>query len=152
MKEYQRRFLCVLLAALFLLFAPCGALAGADEGKVLLPGEEGFRYEGEGFDTPEDAALYYLAGLKNQDFEQMLAAFALFNLAYRTTSEIVDLNNIRNKEHIGIWYFGSANHPTNAPSTTTGYLIVIGESGTLCKQRDGNQCDADGDNEGRSRN
>ena len=59
---------------------------------------------------------------------------ALFNLAYRTTSEIVDLNNIRNKEHIGVWYFGSANHPTNAPSTTTGYLIVIGESGTLCKQ------------------
>ena len=59
---------------------------------------------------------------------------ALFNLAYRTTSEIVDLNNIRDKEHIGVWYFGSANHPTNAPSTTTGYLIVIGESGTLCKQ------------------
>ena len=76
MKGIQKRFLCVILAALFLLFAPCGALAGADEGKVLLPGEEGFRYEGEGFDTPEDAALYYLAGLKNQDFEQMLAAFA----------------------------------------------------------------------------
>ena len=59
---------------------------------------------------------------------------ALFNLAYRTTSEIADLNNLRNKEHIGVWYFGSANHPTNAPSTTTGYLIVIGESGVLCKQ------------------
>ena len=76
MKEYQRRFLCVLLAALFLLSVPFGAPARADEGGVLLPGEEGFRYEGEGFDTPEDAALYYLAGLKNQDFEQMLAAFA----------------------------------------------------------------------------
>ena len=76
MKEYQRRFLCVLLAALFLLSVPFGAPARADEGRVLLPGEEGFRYEGEGFDTPEDAALYYLAGLKNQDFEQMLAAFA----------------------------------------------------------------------------
>ena len=59
---------------------------------------------------------------------------ALFNLTYRTTSEIADLDNLRNKEHIGVWYFGSANHPTNAPSTTTGYLIVIGESGTLCKQ------------------
>ena len=45
MKGIQKRFLCVILAALFLLFAPCGALAGADEGKVLLPGEEGFRYE-----------------------------------------------------------------------------------------------------------
>ena len=35
-----------------------------------------FRYEGEGFDTPEDAALCYMAGLKNLDFEQMLSAFA----------------------------------------------------------------------------
>lgn len=33
-------------------------------------------YEGEGFDTPEDAALCYLAGLKNMDFNQMLSAFA----------------------------------------------------------------------------
>lgn len=34
------------------------------------------RYEGEGFDTPEEAALYYVAGLKNLDLEQMLSAFA----------------------------------------------------------------------------
>ena len=34
------------------------------------------RYEGNGFDTPEDAALYYVAGLKNLDLEQMLSAFA----------------------------------------------------------------------------
>ena len=75
MKEYQRRFLCVLLAALFLLSVPFGAPARADEAGSLLPGEEGFRYEGEGFDTPEDAALYYLAGLKNQDFEQKEAEY-----------------------------------------------------------------------------
>ena len=34
------------------------------------------RYEGDGFATPEDAALCYMAGLKNLDFEQMLSAFA----------------------------------------------------------------------------
>ena len=45
MKGIQKRFLCVILAALFLLSVPCGALAGADEERVLLPGEEGFRYE-----------------------------------------------------------------------------------------------------------
>ena len=48
----------------------------ADAGKPVSSGEDLFRYEGPGFDTPEEAALYYLAGLKNQDFEQMLDAFA----------------------------------------------------------------------------
>ena len=37
---------------------------------------DGFRYEGNGFDTPEDAVLYYLAGLKKFDIDQMLGAFA----------------------------------------------------------------------------
>ncbi len=35
-----------------------------------------FRYEGDGFETPEDAAIQYLAGVKNQNIEQMLSAFA----------------------------------------------------------------------------
>ena len=34
------------------------------------------RYEGEGFDSPEDAVTCYLEGLKNLNFEQMLGAFA----------------------------------------------------------------------------
>ena len=34
------------------------------------------KYEGEGFNTPEEAVLYYLNGLKNFDIEQMLKAFA----------------------------------------------------------------------------
>ena len=33
-------------------------------------------YEGMGFDTPEDAVLCYLAGLKNRSLAQMLSAFA----------------------------------------------------------------------------
>ena len=33
-------------------------------------------YEGEGFDTPEEAVLYFLDGLKNLDYEQMLDAYA----------------------------------------------------------------------------
>lgn len=34
------------------------------------------RYESDGFATPEKAVLCYLEGLKNQDLEQMLSAFA----------------------------------------------------------------------------
>ena len=34
------------------------------------------RLEGKGFDTPEEAVTYYLEGLKNLDFDQMLRAFA----------------------------------------------------------------------------
>ena len=34
------------------------------------------RLEGDGFDTPEDAVRFYLEGLKNRDFGQMLRAFA----------------------------------------------------------------------------
>lgn len=34
------------------------------------------KYEGDGFDTPEDAALCYLAGIRNLDFDQILSAFA----------------------------------------------------------------------------
>lgn len=35
------------------------------------------KIEGEGFDTPEEAALAYLKGLKEGDFEQVLSAFAV---------------------------------------------------------------------------
>ena len=34
------------------------------------------RLEGNGFDTPEEAVTYYLEGLKNLDFDQILGAFA----------------------------------------------------------------------------
>ena len=34
------------------------------------------KYEGNGFNTPEDAALCYLAGIKNLNFDQILSAFA----------------------------------------------------------------------------
>lgn len=34
------------------------------------------KLEGNGFDTPEEAVTYYLEGLKNLDFDQMLRAFA----------------------------------------------------------------------------
>ena len=88
----MKKVLCMLLAALFLL-SSCGAPAPAPENAAesggqpeptaapepsaaLYPGDTGFRYEGDGFDTPEDATLYYLAGLKNLNYEQMLHAFA----------------------------------------------------------------------------
>ena len=37
---------------------------------------EEVRYEGDGFGTPEEAAGYYLEGLKNRNIQQMLGAFA----------------------------------------------------------------------------
>ena len=35
-----------------------------------------FKYEGDGFATPEEALTHYMEGLKNLDFDQMLGAFA----------------------------------------------------------------------------
>lgn len=63
--KMAKAFLCFFLSAAIVLGCTC-AIAESDP----------FRYEGPGFDTPEEAVLYYLAGLKNQDFEQMLDAFA----------------------------------------------------------------------------
>ena len=59
---------------------------------------------------------------------------ALFNLSYRTASGAVDLNDLKNKEHLGIWPFDMSNHLTNSPSEATGYLIVIKQSEMTCKQ------------------
>ena len=59
--------IAMLLAAVMLFSCVC-ACAGAEAETV--------RYEGEGFDTPEDAVLCYIAGLKYQDFGRMLSAFA----------------------------------------------------------------------------
>ena len=67
----MKKWLCMLLCAA-LLFSACSVAAAAGP----LPGTEALRYEGPGFDTPEDAVLYYLSGLKNLDMEQMLGAFA----------------------------------------------------------------------------
>ena len=47
----------------------CGARLKQD---IVPPG----RMEGNGFDTPEEAVTYYLEGLKNLDFKQILRAFA----------------------------------------------------------------------------
>lgn len=44
--------------------------------KLLPDARAAGRYEGEGFDTPEEAVTCYLNGLKNLDFEQMLGAYA----------------------------------------------------------------------------
>lgn len=44
--------------------------------KLRPEAEPSERMEGDGFDTPEEAVLYYLEGLKNLDFGQMLRAFA----------------------------------------------------------------------------
>ena len=76
----MKKLLCMLLCALFLLTA-CSSKPKEDNktsaaGEGPAPASWQIRYEGAGFDTPEDAVLYYLAGLKNLDIEQMLGAFA----------------------------------------------------------------------------
>ena len=63
----------------------CGAKYPAESGAVFC-GDCGtkleqaasfsVRYEGEGFDTPEEALTCYMEGLKNLNFEQMLGSFA----------------------------------------------------------------------------
>ena len=56
-----------------------GTAAVADEANAPEDAMETpvtIRYEGEGFRTPEEAVAWYLDGLKNLDFEQMLGAFA----------------------------------------------------------------------------
>ena len=45
------------------------------------------RYEGPGFNTPEDAVACYMNGLKNLDFEQMLSAFAWETMASHYSAE-----------------------------------------------------------------
>ena len=77
----MKKLLSTLLCALLLLstFSPSFSIS---ESKDIAPSSSSptnasvIRYEGPGFDTPEDAVLYYLAGLKNLDIEQMLGAFA----------------------------------------------------------------------------
>ena len=86
----MKKLLCLLLCGLLLL-SSCSAPSGdsTDKGETApaadpapaaadaAPAEESnARYEGDGFATPEDAVLAYLAGLKNLDMDRMLGAYA----------------------------------------------------------------------------
>jgi hypothetical protein len=64
------------------LFGACGTAVGAIllAAILLIAGvfsAGGGRIEGPGFATPEDAAKAYLEGLKNQDVDAMISAFAV---------------------------------------------------------------------------
>ena len=50
----------------------CGNCGAKMKQAAPLP----IRYEEEGFSTPEEALSYYMEGLRNLDFDQMLSAFA----------------------------------------------------------------------------
>ena len=78
-KLFWRKLFCLLLCGALLLAAyPASAnfFEPTADSAETAAAEAGFRYEGPGFDTPEDAVLYYLAGLKNLDIDQTLGAFA----------------------------------------------------------------------------
>lgn len=64
------------------LFGACGTAVGAILLAVILFATGvlsfgGSRIEGPGFDTPEDAARAYLTGLRSQNVDAMLSAFAV---------------------------------------------------------------------------
>ena len=62
-----------LISCFLALAVLLGCCAFAEE---EAPAGNPIRYEGAGFDTPEDAVACYMNGLKNLDFEQMLSAYA----------------------------------------------------------------------------
>ena len=70
----MKKLISFFLALTILLAAFC---AFAEEPAA----NTAIRYEGAGFDTPEDAVACYMNGLKNLDFEQMLSAYAWETLA-----------------------------------------------------------------------
>ena len=71
-KRELRRMIAALAALILLLAVPLGT--AAEEGSAA---EEPWTYwETGGFDTPEDAILQYLSGLKACDPDRMLGAFA----------------------------------------------------------------------------
>ena len=70
----------MIMAVMMIIFNGCADETSTKE-RTEAPrtvGAETIRsaYEGEGFDTPEEAVLYFLGGLKNLDYEQMLDAYA----------------------------------------------------------------------------
>ena len=84
---HLKRILAVIMVAV--LCAGC-VFACAEE-------DMSDRLEGDGFDTPEEAVTYYLEGLKNLDFKQMLRAFA-----WETQAEhySVDAKLLRTKAYL----------------------------------------------------
>ena len=70
----MKKFISFFLALTILLTAFCAFAEEPAANPVI-------RYEGAGFDTPEDAVACYMNGLKNLDFEQMLSAYAWETLA-----------------------------------------------------------------------
>ena len=70
----MKKLISVFLALAILLTAFCAFAEEVVETSAI-------RYEGPGFDTPEDAVTCYMNGLKNLDFEQMLGAYAWETLA-----------------------------------------------------------------------
>lgn len=63
-------------------FAFCGDCGTRLQGE--LPAAS-MRYEGDGFDTPEEAVLNYVAGLRDLDLAKILRSFAIETLAEKET-------------------------------------------------------------------
>ena len=76
----MKKLISILLA---LTMMPSCIVAFAEEASETTK----IRYEGDGFDTPEDAVICYMTGLRNLDFEQMLGAFAWETLASHYSAE-----------------------------------------------------------------
>ncbi len=76
----MKRIFAALAALILLLAVPLGTAAEGGGG-----GEPWAFWETDGFDTPEDAILEYLSGLKEGDPDRMLGAFAWGTLSERSS-------------------------------------------------------------------
>lgn len=68
----MKRIVCLLLVLCCVLsLCACGDNASSSGSNTTIK-----KYEGDGFDSPEEAVTRYLEGLKEMDYEKMLSAFA----------------------------------------------------------------------------
>ena len=118
----------------------CGECGGKLKQDAVPTG----RLEGNGFDTPEEAVTCYLEGLRNQDFRQMLSAFAWETQAehYSTESQIkrIRMYNISVKPRF-----------PNASSFLEGanlYSMLSSQTDAICQSIDTYVLGEDGDNPG----
>lgn len=76
----MKKTLIILLAAVLLLFLSCPVFCEDETGPKI-------KFEGDGFDTPEEAVLAYIEAWNRSDFHGALSTFAIESLVDHTDTE-----------------------------------------------------------------